>query len=158
MSDGPRLPLDILDDIVQLVFFEGGPNVKPTLSACASAADRDLLPRVQRLLFAEVGLETAEDFRTLCSLFEWNPSLATYTRILRIPYTTVGEVSAHIRELTTILDAVSNLQYFEFKFQDPSRQKFQAWPETELVILLSMTSWNAAPNSGKCTSMTPYFS
>ncbi|KAG6823707.1 hypothetical protein H0H92_009288 [Tricholoma furcatifolium] len=127
MSGGPRLPLDILDDIVQLVFFEGGPNVKRTLSACASAADRELLPRVQRLLFADITLATTEDFRTLCSLFECSPPLATHIRILRIPRATVGEVDAQIHELTAILGAVSNLRHFEFKFQD--RQEFRAWPE-----------------------------
>ncbi|KAG6808537.1 hypothetical protein H0H92_003795 [Tricholoma furcatifolium] len=125
---GPRLPLDIWDDIVHLVFFDGGPNVKRALSACASAADRELLPRVQRLLFADIRLATTEDFRTLCSLFECNPPLATHIRILRIHEATVEEVDAHIHELTAILGAVSNLRHFEFKFQD--RQEFRAWPES----------------------------
>ncbi|KAG6807363.1 hypothetical protein H0H92_007848 [Tricholoma furcatifolium] len=123
-----RLPLDILDEIVQFIFLEGDKNVKRTLSACAAVADRTLGPRVQRLLFTDISLNTVEDFRTLCSLFESNPSLAKYIRILRIPHTTPREVDTHIDELTSILGAVSNLQHFQSIFLD--HQHFTAFPRS----------------------------
>ncbi|KAG6827495.1 hypothetical protein H0H92_011548 [Tricholoma furcatifolium] len=112
----PSLPLNILDEIVQLLFFDGDQTVKRTLSACASAGDRELFPRVQRLLFVDIRLETAEDFRILCSLFECNPSLAAYIRMLRIPHATVEEVDAHIPVRTVSLtifddDTLTHQQY-----------------------------------------------